>query len=356
MYSVPASINDVDLDWIAGVGPLCERIGTDCPVSVTVRSDAESLGQLSERGIITVTAPDGIATEFFLKLKAAHSGSHRYAMSRRLYERECYFYKYIAPLQGVRTPATYYCEFDPTSENACVIMEHIKTAHPLDQINGINRNQLQLALNTLGNVALSFWNQSGKLAGLPTVEADFLVSAGQDIANYLEEFTRRFPAVMSENRARLTQQVAWQYTSLIHQTQLVPQTLCHWDYRVENMLFDERREQVYVIDWQAVMIHSPAWDLAYLLGTNVDQQHALDWYPDAVDFYLRKLGRSGARLTKAELDWQIKVCLLILVQIPIVTGAQMDVSKPRSRALVEVITNRLYHMIEALDAQSVLSD
>ena len=27
MYSVPASINDVDLDWIAGVGPLCERIG-----------------------------------------------------------------------------------------------------------------------------------------------------------------------------------------------------------------------------------------------------------------------------------------------------------------------------------------
>jgi len=44
-----------------------------------------------------------------------------------------------------------------------------------------------------------------------------------------------------------------------------PQTLMHYDYRVENMLFrPDDPEAFCLVDWQLVMRGRPGWDFAYL--------------------------------------------------------------------------------------------
>lgn len=315
----------------------------------------DGMGQLSSRGIMHVSMTGNRSARFFLKLRAESEGSHGYAMSHNLYEREYFFYSQIAPVDRLCTPRAYCADYDPDSQISCLVLEYLEDAQPVDQIRGANREELFRAIRALANLSAAFWDNVDPISALPTVQSEHLANADQDMWFYREEFIKRVGHVLSPERLRIIDGAIEAYKRLNQETRSCVQTLCHWDFRVENMMFSTKTEDVYVVDWQSVMVHSPGWDLAYLLCTNVPQQDLVAWFDDAVDLYLHCLSARGIVIARADLLHQIRVCLLIILQIPIVTGAQLDLSQRRAGQLISCVLDRLMFAIEWQNCRDLLS-
>lgn len=315
----------------------------------------DGMGQLSSRGIMHVSMTGNRSARFFLKLRAESEGSHGYAISHNLYEREYFFYSQIAPVDRLCTPRAYCADYDPDSQISCLVLEYLEDAQPVDQIRGANRDELHRAIRALANLSAAFWDDINPISVLPTVESEHLANADQDMLFFREEFINRYGHALSADRLRIIDRAIEAYKSLNQATKACPQTLCHWDFRVENLMFSTKTDDVYVVDWQSVMVHSPGWDLAYLLSTNVAQKDLVAWFEGAVDLYLDCLAGRGIVISRADLTHQIRVCLLIILQIPIVTGAQIDLSQRRSRQLVSCVLDRLMFAIEWINCPDLLS-
>ena len=355
MKSVPADLSELDLDWLKTHVSMPEGFRAEDVTGLQVTLIDDGMGQLSSRGIMNVSMEGNPSTRFFLKLRAAAESSHQYAISHNLYAREHFFYSQISPVDRLCTPRVYCADFDPDNQLSCLVLEYLGHAHPVDQIRGADRRELGRAICTLANLSAAFWDNTDPIAALPTVQSEHLANADQDMTHYRGEFVRRFGHLLSPDHLRVIDGTIEAYKSLNRATQSCEQTLCHWDFRVENLMFSTQSEDVYVVDWQSVMIHSPGWDLAYLLCTNVPQKDLVAWFDDAVDLYLHGLSARGIVMARADLLYQIRICLLIILQIPIVTGAQVDLNQPRSGELISCVLDRLMFAIEWLNCQDLLT-
>ena len=353
--NLPASYSELDLAWLKTHMTMPEGCSPGDLTSFSVEPIDDGMGQLSSRGVLHVSMKGSRSARYFVKLRAAAEGSHNYAVSHHLYELEYLFYSQIGPLEGVCTPHAYCAEYDPDQQTSCLILEYLEHAQPVDQIRGANRDELHRAIRALANLSAAFWDDINPISVLPTVESEHLANADQDMLFFREEFIKRYGHALSTDRLRIIDRAIEAYKSLNQATKACPQTLCHWDFRVENLMFSTKTDDVYVVDWQSVMVHSPGWDLAYLLSTNVAQKDLVAWFEGAVDLYLGCLAERGIVISRADLIHQIRVCLLIILQIPIVTGAQIDLGQRRSRQLASCILDRLMFAIEWMNCPDLLS-
>ena len=354
--SVPASLSELDSAWLKARVSMPEGFRPEDVTGLEVTSIDDGMGQLSSRGIMDVTLNGNRSARFFLKLRAEAESSHQYAISHHLYETEYFFYSQISPVKRLCTPEVYCADYDADNQLSCLVLEYLEHAHPIDQIRGADRRELGRAIQALANLSAAFWDDTDPISALPTVESEHLANADQDMEFYRDEFIHRFGQVLSPDRLRVIDGAIEAYKTLNRATQSCEQTLCHWDFRVENLMFSAHTEDVYVVDWQSAMVHSPGWDLAYLLCTNVPQKNLVAWFDDAVNLYLRGLSSQGIVMARADLLYQIRVCLLIILQIPIVTGAQVDLNQPRSGEVLTCALDRLMFAIEWMNCGDLLNN
>lgn len=352
--AVPTDLSEIDAAWLASNTSILDDSGINNVADLRITPVNDGMGQLSTRAIIEVSSTDSRTARFFLKLRAEAQGSHDYAISHRLYEREYLFYTTISPIKGVRTPKFYGGEYDPKTQTSCLVLEYVDNAHPANQIHGVNRDELHRAVKTLANMSATYWGNTAAIEWLPTVDSDILINTAHEMSQHHGEFVHRFGHVLSPERLCAVDRVIENFQDLILASQACEQTLCHWDFRVENLMFASHTDEVYVVDWQGVMTHSPGWDLAYLLGTNLLQKNLTQWFDESVDLYIRCLSEQGVQISRSELHYQIRLCLLTILQIPIVTGAQVDTGQPRVLDVLSCATDRLMFAMEWMDCEALL--
>ena len=126
------------------------------------------------------------------------------------------------------------------------------------------------------------------------------------------------------------------------------------DYRIENLFFSAKQDQVAVIDWQLMAAIKPSWDFAYCIGTNIQTALRRKNQQEYIDLYLSGLTKYNVDYSESELREDMKWTLLGLSAIPVIAGANFDVDNERSFELFNVVAKRHFETLVDFDALSVI--
>jgi aminoglycoside/choline kinase family phosphotransferase len=111
-----------------------------------------------------------------------------------------------------------------------------------------------------------------------------------------------------------------------------PQTLIHYDYRVEDMFFRVDDSDAFcLVDWQLVARGRPGWGFACLVGSNLPVCQRRELENELRELYLdgnRCAGVTG--YSRGELDRDLAFATMAMTVIGVIGGANADLSHPRN--------------------------
>jgi aminoglycoside/choline kinase family phosphotransferase len=172
------------------------------------------------------------------------------------YEREGRFYEQISETLPVRTPHCYFNHIDPAANEFALLLEDFGGRTLVSQIAGIDVTRAAEAIRAIALVHAQWWASKDldALTWMPRAIDPGIISAGAQYRQAWPAFLDRLGDAMPDGSIALGERIgpAWEAT----QTALyerAPSTLCHGDFRVDNLMFDdeaEGREHVGIIDWQ----------------------------------------------------------------------------------------------------------
>ena len=206
------------------------------------------------------------------KLPSADAKSFETATRIQAYARESKFYSLVRPQLTCNIPRFYGALRNDVGEVVGLLLADLSDrARPLDQLTDGTVEQVTAAVNELAALQAPFWDspvmsraswfynrtQSGEIEGLANRYQVSLSAHQSLIESSLTSAQRTVVKRFGE------QCIKW--ASEVHG----PFTLVHQDFRLDNLLWGSG--SVWIIDWQTLSFGSPAWDLAFLLGT------ALSW-------------------------------------------------------------------------------
>jgi hypothetical protein len=134
-------------------------------------------------------------------------------------------------------------------------------------------------------------------------------------------------------------------------------TITHFDFRGDNLFFDESNENdpVIVFDWQATSIYRGPLDIGYLMGGSISKELRLRVEKKMLQIYYQRLLEKGIK------DYPFEDCLydylgglLVYAYIPVLAYSRLDRSSERGQELARIITDRHFSAIVDHDAASYL--
>ncbi len=134
-----------------------------------------------------------------------------------------------------------------------------------------------------------------------------------------------------------------------------PATLCHGDYRADNILFDDDGQPV-LLDFQLTGTGSGAYDLSYFITQSLTSEDAEAHERRLFDRYCEGLRAAGVPEEDLGDDlWlQYRRATLFCLAYPVVASRGMDLSDPRQRELIEVMDTRFARAAEQLELAELL--
>jgi hypothetical protein len=213
----------------------------------------------------------------------------------RNYAREIFFYREIAERVPIAKPRCYFAAIDGEGPEFALILEDLAPAVQGDQLAGCSREVARAAVLELANLHAATWCDGSlrdhELIALPGPErvAQLRALYGQMLPAFLARFGSRLAPAECEIIAGVAQSSGppYQYPDR-------PFALVHIDYRLDNLLIDERTSppRVSVVDWQSFVLGSPLSDVAYFLGASLlPERRRLDERDLVRDYYDALLAR-----------------------------------------------------------------
>lgn len=355
---VPETPADVTPEWLTGA--LAQRWPGIEVRRVIGEPLGEGIGQISllQRLTLEHTGAPEAPRHMVLKMHTTHPGMLGVAVRFRMYEREANFYSRFAHAVPLRTPDVYFAEADDT-ERCVMLMEDMSGWHSPDQLMGPTQEQAELAVDALAKLTAAFWNSpelSNQSGWLPDFNVAYLRDTGEDYRQWLPEFLRRFETKLPSGSADAARAIAERYNELTHLLSTGPQVLTHYDYRLENMFFQEDDTSEFcVIDWQLIVRARPGWDIAYFMGTNLPTSFLNEHGEALRERYFEGLGKHGiSDYARADFEADLAIGTMAMTGIPIIGGANADLSNPRNEALFAEIGSRAFGAVIGNDCLAYL--
>jgi hypothetical protein len=258
---LPRRQSDITPGWLGEV--------LELPVSaISVRTIAEGAGFMGRLAVVDVEyAPDcdGPAS-VVVKLPTDEPGGVALGQMLRLWEREARFYMDLARHLPVRTPRCYWAGGEPESGIFGLVLEDLSALVNPDQLVGADDSQARAAVGWMGRLHAAE-SGGGHGAGMDWLPASATDPMYQGLQPMLEAVWPVFLANLGDQVPPGTAAVieaSIPSLTVNFTAQLLPPTLVHSDFRVDNLFFDG--DDVVTLDWQAVAHGQGLYDLAYFLG------------------------------------------------------------------------------------------
>jgi hypothetical protein len=295
---VPRHAEDVTAAWLS------RALGTKV-VDVTI---AETIGGTATKLILRIDYAGDAGLPDTMCFKGG-LGDHAAFMAQvGIYATEARFFRNELPHSKVRAPKVYWADLDDDLFGA-VLIEDLSRP-PVRFCSARSPLTADEVASVLDNAALlhaSRWNSpwlkkttwlehfadpasKGRayfsMLGLPVVE------------EFIDKRTDVLPTALTD--AQHCSDLFWGF---VESSERGPQTLLHGDLHVGNVYFDGPHAAM--CDWQVVGRGSPAFDVAYLIGSamQVEQRQACE--RDLLRHYLGALGAAGVAGAPSEDDlWE----------------------------------------------------
>jgi hypothetical protein len=286
----------------------------------------------------------------------------------KFYEREGRFYQEIAGKMPVRVPLCYWNHLDPARNSFGLLFEDLGDRISISQIAGASPYRASQALSTIAGLHAAWWNSPALdiLDWMPALDDPINLAAGEQYRQAWPRFVELFGDGLPPGSLAVGERIQAGFEDLlcIGMTE-APTTICHGDFRVDNLLFDDEaaEDQVAVLDWQISYRGPAVSDVAYFLCQSLDvetrkaNEAALvrGWYDDVVIYHG---GGPGDELDGYPFDlvWeQYRRSTLATTVYPVTAGGAMDPANDRGRELIAAMAQRVFSTVIQLGAEALLS-
>lgn len=280
------------------------------------------------------------------------------------YEREGRFYEQIGDKLALRTPRCYWNHIDVDANEFALLLEDLGQRTMISQLAGVSGDRAVQAVETLGTLHGTWWESAAldSLDWMPRLDDPINLAAGRQYRESWPAFLERLGGALPPGTVALGERVQAVFEQLLLNGVVeAPTTVCHGDYRVDNLLFDDAAEgidRVAVLDWQISYRGPGITDLAYLLCQSMAVEDRRRAERDLVRVWHEAVARSAARSLDEypfELAWeQYRRAAAGTTVYPVTSAGSMDPANERGRELVELMAVRSFTACLDLDAAALL--
>lgn len=242
----------------------------------------------------------GYPKTLIAKLPSSNPLGRQAAVEQKIYLREVQFFKALAPrlkLTLPRLPRCYYAEIHGQGPQFLLLLEDAAPAVQGDQIKGCSTELARsVVLGLVGLHEPSWHNPS--IVGLEWLIDDHRVRNEWIMKIYrqgLPHFIDRCGSALSKDELNLVERIAEAALFPSEAPAMEPHCLVHSDYRLDNMLIDDRRSPpaIYIVDWQTLIVGNPMRDVSYFLGGCLTSEQRTPIEKQLVRDYHNKLLEAG---------------------------------------------------------------
>lgn len=351
---LPATEDRIEPQWLTGVLQHSGVLARGRVREVRAERIAEGVGLMAKLARLHVAyegAGDDAPATMIAKLPIDLPQNLQVAQLYRFYDRECSFYEQLASRTPLRVPRCYGTEQDGLG-GFVLLLEDLAGGRLGDQVAGNRAQDALLALGALAEHHALFWNDTESLDLVDYHDPVFCQVLDQSyrgaLGPVLSAYAHRFTPALRE----LSEAVADKTTALLLRNTEKPFTVCHGDFRADNLFYDlPDGSPLAVIDWQICGRGHGPFDLAYHLTQSVssDVRRAIE--RPAVEAYHRTLVARGIRdYSLADLWEEYRESTLFALVYPITVCGALDLSNDRAKALGDVFLTRSLDAISELNA------
>ena len=350
--TIPTTSGEVTAGWLTEVLRTSGAIGGEVSVAdAVVDSGRAGVGFMGEVASVRLTyaatgdcgtgsddqavGPAAVVVKFPTPSPEIRAMMH----PTRIYEREHRFYRELSGETPLRTPLIHHvtCEpaADPMDEQYLLVMEDFSHLTLGDQVSGVSPDQAAAALVGLGTHHARFWHGNGleQADFIPIINGPLNQAGGPIYTASLPGFLEAFGNEIKPELQAFVDGYAEERPRIIDDLADMPRTLVHFDYRADNIFFDDEGG-IAVIDWQAISQGGGAADVGYFLSQNLGIDVRRAYEDDLLGVYHDALvagGVTGYDLATLRRDYRIGIeCGWI---IPVLAVGSLDFSSDRAVAL-----------------------
>lgn len=348
MATIPSTIDDITPAWLRdSAGLACdtaeaEQIGVGIGVS----------SALYRVGLSGQDCPDSVV----VKLPALDEAAVFTSTMLRMYIREVRFFEELAPQAPMRVPKFHHGAVDEETSQFVVVMEDLGALRGVDQVEGMTMEDAGRAVDALARWHAQWWGAAEELAtsGLTVHLNDPIYPAVLPLVfgEGWEKLTREHD--LPDNVVAVGPRFADAIAGLLADLGQAPTTLCHGDYRADNILFDDDGEPA-VLDFQLIGTGAGAYDLAYFTTQSIRADDAATHERALFDRWRDGLEAAGVGDLDRDAEWlRYRKAALFCLVYPVVASRGMDLGDPRQRALIECMDARFSRAVDQLDLEALL--
>ncbi len=239
-----------------------------------------------------------------------------------------------------------------------LLLEDLGDRRCVDQLVGCEVRDAEVAIDALAKMHAHWWNSD--FTQIPWVksyvdppypqiiEAMFKQSwpvaveiIGDEMAPHIRDYGDRFADL-----------VPWFLTEATQP----PITLCHGDYRLDNLFFavDDDHAPITVLDWQLSFRGSPGYDLGYFMSQSLSTETRRAHQEALIQRYLDGLAAHDVAMDRAPLDDAFRRTVAYCFIYPVVAAGSIEVTSDRMVALVKGMFDRSVTAIDDTEALELL--
>ncbi len=239
--------------------------------------------------------PSNAPRSLVAKFPSADPLSRSSAVAMGLHRREVEFYRDVAPRLSIRLPRCYFLDVDEAGESFLILMEDLAPAAPGDQLAGCSVAVARAAVLELVGLQAPTWCDEVLGARFAEPEDGFFSDMHGLYNRMLPEFVRRFGPRLDPEELDLIERLGASPRAPLFQAVGRPFCLEHRDYRLDNLMIDERCSppRVTVVDWQGMRTGRPLNDVALCLAGGLDPPQRREAEEDVLREYHRALCAAG---------------------------------------------------------------
>lgn len=276
-----------------------------------VRFAAEPIGtgQIGHclRYHLTLRGGDGSAPARLVgKFPATDRKSRVSGVLMRNYLKEVSFYRVLQARVHIRTPRCYFAAIEGPGPSFMLLLEDLAPARQGDQLQGCSVEVADAAVQELVSLHAPSWCDAELMqhAWLDPATPEMIRFGRALYAHNVRGVLRRYGDRLELDEATVIERVG-QSTAAPFELLGDVFSLVHVDYRLDNVLIDERTSppRVCTVDWQSVMLGNPLSDVAYFLGAGLLPDVRREAERDIVRRYHAGLCKAGVRDYSWERCW-----------------------------------------------------
>lgn len=355
---LPGGPDGVTAPWLTSV--LRTSGAIDAATSVTAAHVAEfqAGGLLSTLATAMLELDGPGPASVVCKFPAVVETQRAMADGFGVYVKEVAFYREIAPRSNIKMPLVHAAMIAEDGSDYCIVMEDLRHLRQPDRAAGMTFDEAIVAVDALAAYHAG-WHGSPELPALrekffsydsPVYRMGLpgLAEAGWPAAKH------HAGGLMSETVIAFGDRWLDALEPMLD-LMLERPTLCHHDWRADNIFFDENGD-VIVIDPQIVGVTNPAFDLGYFISQSLEGETRAGRGQELIDRYVATSAEHGVELDLDEITFDTRVSIALCLMYGFVSYPEYEALPPEGQAMTDSLLRRSATTIEEFDAITAVDE